>query len=474
MRSQPLRVKLVVIIMVLVAIALTLTGVAASLLLKQYLLRDIDRAITRNSQAFTRSDGFVERQAPPGASNDGPRLPSQSFVRLTVPGGASEDLKDFRKTAAQLPELQTLTAAYVAKHDDPFTVDSVDGKTQWRVQLAERPDGTFVAVAQELGAIGATTSNLVKIEVAVGIAVALLLGVVSYLVVRSSLRPLQEVEETAEAIAAGDLSRRVPESDPRTEVGGLAVALNTMLGQIESSAIAREEAARDAAESEERMRRFVADASHELRTPLTSIQGFAELYAQGGAPDTATVDRFMQRIQSEGLRMGGLVEDLLMLARLDQHPELQREEVDLHQLAEDAVLDARAIDPQRPIVHSASSPEVRVLGDESRLRQVLANLLRNALVHTPKGTPISVEVGLEGSTAVIKVRDKGPGIAPADAERIFERFYRADTARTRNSGGNGLGLSIVAGQVEAHGGTVAVESEPSKGATFIVRLPTTP
>jgi two-component system OmpR family sensor kinase len=322
------------------------------------------------------------------------------------------------------------------------------------------------------------------------VAVVVLAGV-GYVVVRASLRPLRAVERTAADIAAGDLSHRVPGADPHTEVGQLSLALNTMLGEIETAFAARaasEQAARSseqqmrrseaaARESEQRMRRFVADASHELRTPLTSIRGFAELYRQGAARGEEELGRLMRRIEDEAKRMGVLVEDLLLLARLDQERPLVHAPVDLLALATDAVHDARAIDPDRPIsleVGRTDPPPV-VTGDEARLRQVLGNLVMNALKHTPAGTPVAVRLatgdGADGlPRAILEVADEGPGM-PADiAEHVFERFYRADQAR-RHDGSTGLGLAIAAALVAGHGGRISVDTAEGSGATFRVELP---
>jgi two-component system OmpR family sensor kinase len=276
----------------------------------------------------------------------------------------------------------------------------------------------------------------------------------------------------------------VPERDPRTEVGRLAAALNSMLAQIEAAFRARAASEGTARRSEERMRRFVADASHELRTPLTTIRGFAELYRQGAARDPDELDRLMRRIEDQAARMGLLVEDLLLLARLDQQRPLDRRPVDLLALAAEAVNDARAVAPDRRIelqlangAGAAGGPLV-VLGDEDRLRQVIANLMSNALTHTPAGSPIELRAGTRrddgSSSAAIEVVDHGPGLTQEQAERVFERFYRADPARTRAHGGTGLGLSIVAALVAAHGGTVEVSSVPGRGASFRVLLPLDP
>jgi two-component system OmpR family sensor kinase len=331
---------------------------------------------------------------------------------------------------------------------------------------------------------------------------------VGFAVVRANLRPLVDIEEIAEEIADGHLNRRVPERDPRTEVGRLGRALNAMLSQIESAFHAREQSEAAAHQSEERMRRFVADASHELRTPLTAIRGFAEYYRQrgglvrrwdkagaqgaGGTGATATgggltpddLDRIMQRVEKEAARMGVLVEDLLLLARLDQQRPLARQPVDVLSLAADAVHDARLLAPGRTIELSVQpGAAFLVLGDEPRLRQVIGNLMSNALTHTPDGSPIEVSIGsgvldprAGGSSpaVTVDVTDHGPGMTAEQAQRVFERFYRADQARTRTTGGTGLGLAIVNALVAAHGGVASVRTAPGQGATFRIALPLAP
>jgi two-component system, OmpR family, sensor kinase len=329
-------------------------------------------------------------------------------------------------------------------------------------------------------------ARLVATQVVVGLVILVLLGSAAYVLVRNSLRPLTEVERTARAIAAGDLSQRVPAGDERTEVGRLSLALNGMLARIERSFRAQQASEEQARASETRMRRFVADASHELRTPLTSIRGFAELYRQGAAGSPEETARLMQRIESEGSRMGVLVEDLLQLARLDQQRPLTITPVDLAEVAGDAVHDARAVQPDRPInlhLDESLSEVPVVLGDEARLRQVVGNLVTNALVHTPRTAPVTVRIsdepaagdasadGDDGGVVVLQVADQGPGMAPEDAARVFERFYRADPSRARTAGGTGLGLAIVSALVAAHGGTVHLDTAPGRGAAFTVRLP---
>ena len=280
---------------------------------------------------------------------------------------------------------------------------------------------------------------------------------------RLGLRPLTDIEHTAGAIAAGDMSRRIEDESPTTEVGRLGGALNTMLGTIEAAFAERKE-------SERRLRQFVADASHELQTPLTSVRGYAELFRRGAADRPEDLSTAMRRIEAESERMGVLVDDLLLLAHLDQNRPMTRGKVDVRAITHDLVGDARVVDPGRPLTFVAPEPVV-IDGDEQRLKQVVTNLLSNARTHTPPGTPVTVGVRRAGDEAVIEVEDRGPGMTPEHAARIFERFFRADPSRTRASGGSGLGLSIVSAIAEAHGGRVEVETNPGHGATFRVLLP---
>ncbi|MFL6296978.1 MAG: sensor histidine kinase, partial [Actinomycetes bacterium] len=384
------------------------------------------------------------------------------------------------------PRVPDDPAWFEANAGETTTVPAAGGGGRWRVAVAPRRDGSegSVVVAASLDGIDATIRQLRLIDLGVSLIVLAALAGVGAAIVRASLRPLVEIEQTARAIAAGDLTRRVPERDPGTEVGRLGRALNTMLAQIESAFGARAASEASARRSEDRMRRFVADASHELRTPLTTIRGFAELYRQGAARDPAELDRLMRRIEDQAARMGLLVEDLLLLARLDTERPLDRQPVDLLALAAEAVNDARAVAPDRRIElvlggdNGDHDGVLVVLGDDRRLRQVLANLVNNALTHTPAGSPIEVRVGtstLDGRPGVaVEVVDHGPGLAPEQAERVFERFYRADPARSPADGGSGLGLSIVAALVAVHGGTVAVDSVPGRGARFRVVLPLAP
>jgi two-component system OmpR family sensor kinase len=271
------------------------------------------------------------------------------------------------------------------------------------------------------------------------------------------------MSHTAGAIAGGDLSHRVASTDPRTEVGRLGIALNAMLDRLERAFAEREA-------SQDRLRRFIADASHELRTPLASIRGYAELFRMGAARDPAGTEKAMRRIEEEAARMGVLVEDLLTLARLDQVADVPHAEVDVSRLVGDAVDDARATAPEREITSRANGPAT-VMGDAHQLRQVLGNLIRNALVHTPAGTPIEVGLARDGPDVRLEVRDHGPGLPTGDPAELFERFWRSEGGRERGRAGAGLGLAIVAGIVDAHGGRVDAANAAGGGASFVVHLP---
>jgi two-component system OmpR family sensor kinase len=320
----------------------------------------------------------------------------------------------------------------------------------------------MVIVATSLHDVDGTLHRLLLIELLVTAAVLAALVALGMWVVRLGLRPLEAIGATAAAIAAGDLSQRVAREDDRTEVGRLGRALNAMLHQIETAFRAREA-------SEARLRRFVADASHELRTPLAAVRAYAELFSRGAQARPDDLARSMEGIARESERMSVLVDDLLLLARLDEGRPLERSPVDLDAVVSEAVETARAVEPGRPI--DCVLEPTPVLGDRVRLRQIVDNLLANARSHTPAGTPVHVTVGRENGSGVIEVRDEGPGMEPEQVERVFERFYRADPSRARTSGGVGLGLSIVAAVAEAHGGSVSARSEPGCGATFRIELP---
>ena len=349
----------------------------------------------------------------------------------------------------------------------PFTTPAVESRSPgFRVVVKTLTSGDNLVVAVPMNEVVQTLRKLVLIEVLATTGVLAGVGVLALVVVRAGLRPLEDIGRTAGAIAEGDLSRRVEPAEPRTEVGRLGLSLNAMLTQIQSAFEARQA-------SEDRLRRFVADASHELRTPLTSIRGYAEMFRRGAADRPEDLATAMRRIEEESVRMGVLVDDLLLLARLDQGRPLDRQPVDLAQVAADAVHDARAVEPERTIALEGPDTAV-VLGDELRLRQVAANLLANARQHTPPTAAVRVGVRRENGSVVLEVADEGPGLSSEEAAKVFERFYRSDPSRARTQGGTGLGLSIVAAVAEAHGGRARVESEPGHGARFWVELPSLP
>jgi two-component system, OmpR family, sensor kinase len=483
LERTPLQVKLIVAVLALVTVALVLIGLASAAALEGYLVGRLDDQLALVADRFQHEE---DRFGPGPGGGQGPGPPSPYLVQKRDTSGRilkslPNDSLDSEESPPRIPS----DAAWFSEHaGKAVTVPATSGDGRWRVVVDPTGDGANVVVAASLGGIDSTTRQLRTIDLVVSLVVLVLLAGAGAAIVRASLRPLVEIEQTARAIAAGDLTRRVPDRDPRTEVGRLGRALNTMLAQIESAFSARAASEASARRSEDRMRRFVADASHELRTPLTTIRGFAELYRQGAARDPAELDRLMRRIEDQAARMGLLVEDLLLLARLDRQRPLDRSPVDLLAVAADAVADAHAVDPDRRIelVLGSGDAEPRhalvVLGDAERLRQVLANLVDNALRHTPANSPVEVRVGeaaLDGRpAAAVEVVDHGPGLTPEQTERVFERFYRADRARSGADGGTGLGLSIVAALVAVHGGTVQVDSVPGRGARFRVVLPLAP
>ncbi len=480
-----MRIQLVAVVLALVVLALSITAAAATTLLRRQLVDRVDSQLQASVAGLSSFGGGGPSS---GAGGGPPQLGPSTYLGIFAGDGrplTSVALRvPYGKTvsAPQLPELTYVEA--LDRQGQPFTVDSTDQGSRWRVQAQPLPSGRTFVVGQSLDDVDSTLAKLRSLELVVSLIVLALLAGIAYAVVRTSLRRLVAVEQTAGAIAAGDLSRRVPVEDRRTEVGRLGLALNAMLTQIEAAFRDRSASEEGARASEERMRRFVADASHELRTPLTSIRGFAELHRQGAVRDPEAVAGLLGRIESEAQRMGLLVDDLLLLARLDQQRPLERRPVDLLALASEAVSDVGTIDRDRAVRLRTEglehTPPV-VIGDEARLRQVLGNLMSNARRYTPPGSPITVRVAVEGSEAVLDVIDNGPGLEPEHARRVFERFYRADPSRTRAGGpgrqstdegaGSGLGLSIVAALVAAHGGHVEVRTEPGRGATFSVRLP---
>jgi two-component system, OmpR family, sensor kinase len=485
--ATSLRVKLVATVVALAAAGLAVAGVATTASLHGYLLGRVDDQLRLAAGPIADFGGqHGGSKASPASADlgrfgpgphDGTRsLPGQFYVQQFNAAGSPTLTQSTPLAAAAPPALSRLTLAQArATSDAPFTVSSTSGSSSWRVVTHVLPDGSgSVAVATSLSDLNHTVTHLVMIETLIGVVVLLLIGSGGGLLIRRSLHPLTAVEHTAAAIAAGDLSQRVPNASDRTEVGRLSRALNGMLAQIEGAFAHERHSEQQARASEQRMRRFVADASHELRTPLTSILGFAELYRMKGAVPPEDLSRTMRRIEDEATRMGLLVEDLLLLARLDQQRPLEQAPVDLLPLARDAVHDATVLAPDREIDLEVDGPAApTVIGDEARLRQVVHNLVCNALTHTPAGSPVTVRVSTDGEAdqVDVEVSDRGPGLDDADTERVFERFFRADASRSRQAGGSGLGLSIVAGLVAAHGGSVTAANRDGGGARFVMSLP---
>lgn len=348
----------------------------------------------------------------------------------------------------------------------PFTIPGDDGEPDIRAIARALPSGEgTVVISVALDSVEKTVAGLTGIFLLISIIVLISIGIVARSLIKLTLKPLNQIEETAAAIAEGDLSARLPEVNSRTEVGRLTGSLNTMLSRIEESFAIR-------AESEDKLRRFVADASHELRTPLTAIRGFAELHRQGAVVGEEKTKELISRIEKESIRMSSLVEDLLLLARLDQSRELTLDPVDINHLVKEAVASARAAGPGHEITISTVSDEVFVLGDSMRIHQAIANLLANARTHTPAGTKIAIDILQDELETRISVSDNGPGLSDADQERAFERFFRADPSRVRVSGeGSGLGLAIVDAVMKAHGGRVEVKSKLGEGAIFTIVFP---
>ncbi|WTW95311.1 HAMP domain-containing histidine kinase [Streptomycetaceae bacterium NBC_01309] len=474
-----LRARVVAIAMMLVAVALVVTQTVLLGVLDRYLTDQVDRQLQQAARVLAVRPMEPNATAAPSPQEVPERrlrtpngLPSRIVATyLTLDGSVVRHARAPGAEDEAGPRLPVLDRSEVARRDRrAFTTGAAaGGDGRYRVVAVALDDGTgTVVAAQTLRDVDAAVQRMRNVCLTLGAGCLVVLAAAGWFAVRAGLRPLRRIEQTAAAIAAGDLSHRVPEAARGTEIGRLSAALNGMLAQIETAFEAR-------ARSEARMLRFVADAGHELRTPLSSVRGFAELHRLGGLREPDEVARMMRRIEDEAARMGGLVEDLLQLARLDEQRPLRRDPVDLRMLAADALDDIRTLAPDRPV--SLAGPDGRparpteVPGDEPRLRQVVANLVANALRHTPDGTAVDLTVGfLSDGTALFEVRDHGDGLSEADAKRVFERFYRVDSSRSRgNGGGSGLGLAIVAALVQAHDGTVTASS--GTGAAFRVLLP---
>lgn len=420
----------------------------------------------QDDEALEDFGGAGQGRGPGGGADrvEGPgfALPPGTYGAITGTDGAvvAECLFGFRDS----DDYAVPDFSGVSLSARPSTVRSKTGDAEFRAAARPLPTGNSVVVAIPMADTDATINRLLLVEIIVIIGVLLVLGIASWLLVGIGLRPLDRMGKTADAIAGGDLSRRIEPADERSEIGRLGIALNHMLQRLEGAFKEREA-------SESRLRQFLADASHELRTPLVSIRGYSELYRLGATQDEAEVSRSMERIEQESARMGVLVEDMLTLARLDETHDNTFTSVDVSEIAANAVRDAEVAAPGRKITLASDGPE-KVNGDSHQLQQVFANLLRNAIVHTPENTPIDVSVARSGNEVRIDFRDHGNGLPDGAGAQIFERFWRAEAGRERGKAGSGLGLSIVAGIVEAHGGRVhAKNAESGSGAVFSVWLP---
>lgn len=484
LRTWSLRNRLILGVVLLSSAGFVLSSFVAQHALRTYLIEQVDsELLTLSGSSLPRiaeagiaqdPDDYIGRnrnnrqraQATVGAPAPFQRIPTTTSVTLLdengrVTAGLGGDLN----AASVATYLGGLTPAIAAQYNgSAFTIKAKEMEFRAVALVLPNGGGTVVA-AQSLNNLEKTVNKLGFFFFLISLLLISLIAIASRIVIKIGMRPLEDVEMTAEQIAAGDLSARMPDANPRTEVGRLVTSLNSMLGRIETSFDAR-------TESENKLRRFVADASHELRTPLTAIRGFSELYRQGAVSGEEPTRELLGRIEGESKRMGSLVEDLLLLARLDQAREMESKPVNLGEVVESAVISARAAGPDHPVTFSATPDELFALGDEARIHQVIANLLANARAHTPAGTNIDVSLNRDEDGVRISVADNGPGLSEEDQKRIFERFYRADTSRVRVDGeGSGLGLSIVDAVMKAHGGSVSVQSEPGKGATFTLFFP---
>ena len=450
---------------VAVAAVLLVANLVLSKTIEAYLLDRLDQQLLTVARRPALGGGPARGQGRPPP--DGKTL-SEYFIAI---GG--RDATGFRQLGSALsdeatapPRLDQQAVLTNLSRDrrraTPFTAPATRDGGSWRLVAVQQPRDAVTVVGLSLSPVSDTVGRIRLIQAAGTAAVLAALALASWWMLRLGVHPLENMARAADAIAEGDLSQRVDHPGEKTEAGRLGIALNSMLERIE-------EAFRAQQASEDRVRRFAADASHELRTPITSIRGYAELWRAGGLRGEGELAEAMRRTEQEASRMGRLVDDLLLLARLDQRRPLDRVPVRLDQLAADAVNDARAVEPGRPLNLVAEA--VIVQGDETRLREVVANLVSNARVHTPATAPVLVEVTAVDRWARLVVADEGPGMAPDVAAKVFERFYRADPARARAGDGAGLGLSIVAAVVEAHGGTVTLTSEAGHGSRFVVDLP---
>lgn len=465
-----LRARLVAGLLFVGLVGLVGAGTATFLLHRSFLLDRVDeqlddarlparKALAAETATSAEADGDQRTGSSARRS-----LPTGAYAEIRNSNGSTRVAASYSLTgqddaSPQLPD--QLPGSGAAGSRQRFTAEAVGGAGAYRVLTESLPRGGTLVIALPLDDVRDTLRRLLFAEIAVGAVVLALLSVLVWWLAGIGLRPLVTIGETAGAIARGDVGRRVPDENARTEVGRLGASINAMLARIEQETSERKE-------SDERLRRFVSDASHELRTPLTSIRGYAELFRRGADQRPDDLANAMGRIEEEATRMGRLVDDLLALARLDEYPILDRSPVDLAAIAADAAADARTTQPSRPLSIDAAGQAI-VRGDESRLRQAIGNLLANALTHTPETAAVSIRVATTPTHVAVEVADDGPGLDPVTADRAFERFHRGDPIRS--AGGSGLGLAIVKAVAEAHGGRADVRSEPGTGTVFTLTIP---
>ena len=473
-----LRNRLILATLGLAAIAIGASDFAASNSLRTFLINQADSQLNEVVQtSMLRLDraGIDSANQDDEGGENGFRplrplgaVPTTTAVTLLdISGNVIGRIGGEFANSIDLNEFKKLTPEKVDSLNElPFTISGDDGETDIRAIARSLPSGEgTVVISVALDSVEKTVAGLRGIFILISFIVLISIAIVARSLIKLTLKPLNQIEKTAAAIAEGDLSARLPEVNSRTEVGRLTGSLNTMLSRIEESFTIR-------TESENKLRRFVADASHELRTPLTAIRGFAELHRQGAVVGEEKTKELVSRIEKESIRMSSLVEDLLLLARLDQSRELTFDPVDVNHLVKEAVASAQAAGPGYEITVSSTNDEVFVLGDSMRIHQAIANLLANARTHTPVGTKIAVNISQGDLETKISISDNGPGLSEEDQKRVFERFFRADPSRVRVGGeGSGLGLAIVDAVMKAHGGRVEVNSKIGAGATFTIIFP---
>ncbi len=462
--------------MAAVTVALVVAGILIKVGTERHLTDQVDDRLRRLDLPVGDLIAALGPLSPSGRAGEIAAVASPTYIGVVDP--ATDQLTTIavpHEGGEPVPP-PAVPPALLAPHgldtDEVVTVRSADGATRYRAVVVSTADmdvplppelaDVVVVVAVPLDQVDGAVDGLVRTEAIALASVLAVLGLVTWWVLHLGVRPIKRMADAATVIAGGDLSHRIPAGTAGTEAKELQVALNQMLGTVDAALDERRRA-------EERLRQFLADASHELRTPVATVRGYAELYRAGGLADRGRLDDALRRTGQEAERMGRLIDDMLTLARLDEGRPLERSAVDLAAVAADAAQDARALDPERPV--TTEIEPVEVVGDDSGLRQIAANLVRNAIVHTPPGTAVEISVRREGGNAQLAVRDDGPGMDEATASRVFERFFRADTARARATGGSGLGLAIVRSIAEAHGGTVALQSSPGEGTTVTVVLP---